>query len=85
MRQRFHELVGLFAECGYIAVIFVLQIKLETIAHAVSGNHRGRHGEYGGIGDVGSFGVYPSDYIVHRLPVTLAFVPILERDKIHGL
>ena len=52
LRQGFDKLVRLFLESGDVSARLVLQIKLETVSHAVPGNHRRRHGEHRGIGNI---------------------------------
>ena len=83
--QGFDKLVGLFLEGGGVASRLVLQVKLETVAHAVARNHRRRHGEYRGIGNVGGGGINLSYHVVHRLSFALALAPIAEGHEIHGL
>ena len=85
LRQGFDKLVCLFLEGGDVSARLVLQIKLETVSHAVPGNHRRRHGEHRGIGNIRSGGINLSDDIIDRLPLSLTLLPVFECHEIHRL
>ena len=85
LRQGFDKLVRLFLESGDVSACLVLQIKLETVSHAVPGNHRRRHGKHRGIGDVRGGGINLSDDVIDRLPLSLTLLPVFECHEIHRL
>ena len=85
LRQGFDKLVRLFLESGDVSTRLVLQIKLETVSHAVPGNHRRRHGEHRGIGNIRSGGIDLSGNVIDRLPFPFALFPISKRQEIHCL
>jgi len=83
--QCFYEPVRLFLESGNVAAGLVLQVKFETAAHAVAGNHRRCHGKYRCIGHVGCSDINLVYHVIYRLPFALALIPVCERHEIHGL
>ena len=83
--QCLYESVRLLLECSDIATGLVLQVKFETVAHAVAGNHRRRHGKHRGIGNISGGGINLAYHVVHRLSFVLALVPIFKCHEIHGL
>ena len=83
--QSLYESVRLFLECGNVSARFILQVEFKTVAHAVAGNHRRRHGKHRGIGNISGDGINLAYHVVHRLPFAFALVPIFECHEIHCL